>query len=124
MHVWAVATDGTILDSTTIPRTPLPGETDSDFDGLTDVEELMAGTSPDDASSFQDFRIERGVAGALVRWRTTPGRHYELLSATNLVDGFTPLLGVPVRTAQGTNDSFFDPAINDSLRFYRLRIGP
>ena len=124
MHVSAVAADGTILDSTTVPRTPLPQDHDSDLDGATDVEELLAGTDPDNAASFQDLRIERGNGGALVRWRTTPGRHYELLSSTNLLDGFAPHPGAPLRTAQGTNDSYFDPTALEAVKFYRLRIGP
>ncbi len=68
------------------------GDRDSDGDGLTDWEELVAGTSPTNAGDC--FRINEcavmpGTRAFVLRWDTVTGRTYSVYWTTNLPPSWT-----------------------------------
>lgn len=89
-----------------------PTDPDSDGDGMSNTNELLAGTLPLDASSFLGLtQIVRqaGSTGIVVRWQSVDGKRYTLSRATNLVTGFdyrvqTNILGIaPANVATDNN---------------------
>lgn len=124
MKTEAVATDGTVFDSTTIPRVPPVPGADSDGDGLTDEQELAAGTDPRDAGSTVKLQLTNQPTGPMLWWKSIPGRRYDLQMATNAPTNFVRASPVFPLTSQSTNESFTDLDATNSARFYRLNIGP
>lgn len=124
MKTEAVATDGTVIDSTTIPRMPPVPGADSDGDGLTDEQELAAGTDPRDAASTMKLQLANQPTGPLLWWKSIPGRRYDLQVATNAPVSFTSAGPAFPRTSQTTNETFIDLGATNSARFYRLNVGP
>ena len=81
------------------PDWPLDAETDLDGDGMTNVNEFVAGTNPNDSSDI--FQIsDFGFTGdnVTVSWPSVLGRTYELVGSTDLVNWF------PVRSTPGTGN--------------------
>jgi len=73
------------------------GADDYDGDGLANLAETLAGTSPVDSGSFFAVSVAGSLPGVgsgefVVRWFSEPGKTYTIHKATNLVSGFTPLL--------------------------------
>ena len=65
---------------------------DPDGDGLTNWEEFLAGTDPNDADSVLQLTGVRRVAGGLaLQWKSEPGRSYRLALAESLAGPFLPL---------------------------------
>ncbi len=124
MKTEAVATDGTVIDSTTIPRVPPVPGADTDGDGLTDEQELAAGTDPHDAASTVKLQLTNQPTGPLLWWKSIPGRRYDLQVATNSPATFTSASPAFPRTSQTTNEAFIDLEATNSARFYRLNVGP
>ena len=70
-----------------------PGD-DFDGDGVSNLAEALAGTSPTDAGSFFALSAINPVSGStnrqfVVRWYSVNGKTYTLHKSTNLVSGFT-----------------------------------
>ena len=70
-----------------------PGD-DFDGDGLSNLAEVLAGTSPVDADSYFALSAINPVAGTggsqfVVRWYGVAGKTYTLHKSTNLLSGFT-----------------------------------
>jgi len=124
MKTEAVATDGTVIDSTTIPRVPPAPGVDSDNDGLTDEQELAAGTDPRDATSMVKLQLTNQPTGPLLWWKSIPGRRYDLQVAADSPTNFSRIAPSFPRTAQGTNETFSDTEAATTPRFYRLNVGP
>jgi hypothetical protein len=63
---------------------------DLDGDGLTNLQEYLAGTSPVDAASVFAVRIQSpsGTSVVTLRWPSVAGKRYALLRSTNLAQGF------------------------------------
>lgn len=94
---------------------------DSDGDGMSDIEEYSAGTDPTDPISVLKA-VAPSVAGSevVVRWRSVAGKRYTIEKANDLAEGFIEL----VRDIPGT------PPVNSYLDanpshigqvFYRIR---
>jgi len=98
-------------------------ETDSDNDGLTDGEELAAGSDPlDDTSVFGVESIESGEApdGFVVRWASATNRLYSVERSTNLTEAtpFSPLASqLPATPPMNT---YTDSAPQTGQAFYRV----
>lgn len=67
------------------------GDADNDGDGLTDLEEAIAGTNPGLASSVFDLRILSTAAeGTLLEWPCVDGGRYDVMTRTDLTQ--TPVV--------------------------------
>jgi hypothetical protein len=94
------ATDQQIADAN--PNDPLrtvwdvQADDDFDHDGLSNLEEYLAGTQPTDPSSRFAISVVNSLPGAgsgqfVIRWYSVSGKTYTLHKSTDLTAGFTPL---------------------------------
>ncbi len=100
-----------------------PGLTDTDGDGFTDVEEILAGTNPADADSMFVVASVTPVPPEQVRirWATESGRTYVVERQDGLL-GDQPV--TVVRTVKGTGDEA-DVTVEvhgDTTAFYRVKV--
>jgi alpha-D-xyloside xylohydrolase len=94
---------------------------DPDGDGMTNLQEYLAGTDPTKANSV--LRIISLDGGArMIVWNSAPGKNYRVLATANLATGFVPVSGtVP---SAGTTTSFTDPGPVTTNKFYRVQLLP
>lgn len=94
---------------------------DSDGDGISDYNEIFAGTDPFDASSV--LRItELSDGNHLVVWDSVAGKNYQVLSTTNLAAPFTVLS--PLIQASSSSSFYYDNAPDGTNKFYRIQLMP
>jgi hypothetical protein len=85
-------------DSARADYSIVPDPDDWDCDGVSNEDEIRAGTDPHDPDCFfavKEFRYHAAAAGGdsatmVLRWRSVPGRVYNVDRSTNLVQGFVP----------------------------------
>lgn len=104
-----------------------PVDLDTDGDGLTDLQEYLAGTDPNDsASAFRVTSVVQTNSDICVTWMMGPGKTNALQAltttdfTTNMADIFT------VTNTTGTITNYLDvgAAANEPARFYRVRLVP
>jgi len=77
-------------------------DADSDGDGMTNLQEFLAGTNPRDASSCLKLQMKVTAQGRRLEWMAVPGAIYQVQYSTNLGQWYN--LDVP-RFAAGTVES-------------------
>ena len=77
---------------------------DSDGDGVSNLNEFLAGTCPTNAASVLHIHLQPTVQGLFLNWNTQPGLIYQVQVSTNLKT-WTSLGGM--RFAPGTVDSIY-----------------
>ncbi len=102
---------------------------DEDGDGMTNADEIIAGTDPSDAMSVLRLEVESVAFGTVfVRWQTVPGRLYALESASDPALEFKPVAGFEEpRRAESTAMSytlFQGAGAGNDARYYRLVVRP
>ncbi len=65
---------------------------DTDGDGISDAEEYVSGTSPDDPASVLAITDVKFGSDNRLGWRSVSGRVYDVLCSTNLAQGFVTVL--------------------------------
>lgn len=95
---------------------------DADSDGLTNLQEFLAGTNPRDAGSSLELQV-LGIEdeSAILEFQAAPGKSYSVLFLDSLSAGsWTRLADVPagdtVRTVRVSDEAF----ANSAVRFYRV----
>jgi Tol biopolymer transport system component len=99
------------------------GTGDFDRDGMTDLEEFLAGTDPTNEFSILRAWIASDLPNGnpVVSWTAVPGRSYQVESL-NLETG-SPWSGLaPTITASSSTAQFTDPSTLDPHRLYRVRL--
>jgi hypothetical protein len=100
-----------------------PLRPDTDGDGSTDGSEIAAGTDPLDGSSlFQITTLSKDplTGFVTVRWDSVPGKSYTLEASTDLINWEVTSSGI---IAVGTVTLQLDPrAIGRAQRFYRVSV--
>jgi hypothetical protein len=111
----------------------LPGNIDSDGDGVLNWQECLCGTDPLNSSSYLHIvSIQKQTNNVLVTWTTVGGHSYVLQtnapalngSYTNNFTDFSPLITVPGNGESTTNYLDIGGGTNKPTHFYRVRLGP
>jgi len=98
---------------------------DSDGDGMNNLQEYLAGTNPNDDTSYLGFTAvgnNRSAANEfLVYWQSVSNKLYTLQAATNLVAGFDVILGTGIQATPPEN-VHTDNVGTAEQRFYRVEL--
>jgi Bacterial TSP3 repeat len=99
-----------------------PVEPDTDGDGLTDLQEYLAGTDPNDsASTFRIIAIAQDGDDIRVTWTMGAGKTNALQAAD---DTYADIFTVTNTAGAMTNYLDVGAATNAPIRFYRVRLVP
>jgi len=101
----------------TILLDPLGGY---DGDGMSNVNEDIAGTNPLDANSV--LRILSLANGNLLTWSSVSSKTYRVLATVNLGTNFAPISGVI--TASSSTANYLDAGATNAQKFYRVNFLP
>jgi hypothetical protein len=89
---------------------------DSDGDGVSNLQELLAGTAPTDAASVLKVFLTSSAQGRRLNWNTQPGIIYQVQTATNLgawINEGTPRLAA-------TNQDSIAVSAGQPASYYRI----
>lgn len=116
-------TSGGVI-SFTKQSTP-PANTDSDGDGVTDANEAIAGTNPNNGSDF--FRVETishdSVAGSGLQFKAVAGRTYTVQYSATLQADWIPVATIPATVTTLENWTDNDPVRKSATKgFYRILV--
>ena len=100
---------------------------DPDGDGVSSLNEFLAGTNPTNSASFFHITaVQPEPGGVSVSWSTVGGKSYRLQTNGELANPFadySPLISVP-GTNESTTNLLDADATNFTTRFYRVRLEP
>ncbi|NQU11784.1 hypothetical protein HQ590_13400, partial [bacterium] len=100
------------------------GTVDPDQDSLTDEQESIADTDPDDRdSALRIVSITTSGTDCLIVWASVPGRQYQVSAAPDPEGAFSPLPGALV-TAVADTASFTDTNAAAARKVYRVQALP
>src|SRR5437879_1335196 len=108
-----------------------PFRTDTDGDGLSDLEEVLAGTNPtNSASAFRITAVTREGNNLRVTWMTGPGKTNALQRTLGGPGGsyrtntFVTIFTVTNTVGTATNRLDIGAATNSPAIYYRVRLVP
>jgi hypothetical protein len=110
------------------PLNPDDADADADGDGVSNLQEYLAGTNPNNASSrFTITSLALTNGNVRVSWSAVGGKHYVLQTNSALGTAFSdasPVIAVPGTGETVTN--YLDPgaATNSKTHYYRIRLAP
>ena len=97
---------------------------DPDGDGFVNYAEYVAGTDPTNPASFLKLLSTTTASnGTTVVWQSVAGKHYQLMSRTDLASGSWQNVGSLV-TANGATAQQRDNSATNGARFYRVQVFP
>ncbi len=103
------------------PLDPSVANADPDGDGLSNLQEFLAGTDPTNSASIMRItNITRAGNVNTITWQSVSGKTYHLQSTDTLAGTFTDVAG-PDITASGASTSTTDTTAVTG-RFYRVRL--
>ncbi|MDI9401243.1 MAG: thrombospondin type 3 repeat-containing protein [Limisphaerales bacterium] len=88
---------------------------DSDGDGVSNLDEFLAGTDPTDPESALKTSLKVTAQGVRLEWGTVPGFVYQVQSSEGMQEWAN--LGVPRRATAGKDSIALEP---DKKRFFRI----
>lgn len=96
-------------------------DVDSDWDGVSDLYETVAGTDEYDSYSFfAASSIRPTASGPNITWSSVEGRHYALYRSFAVQDGYT--LIASDMTATPPENSFTDTEAANQMAFYQVAV--
>ena len=98
---------------------------DPDHDGMSNLEEWLAGTNPTNASScLRLIAIPSNINtnAFVVRWPSVAGKYYWLERATNLLTGFNSVVQTNIAATAPTNTATDTAILPGNTRFYRVGV--
>jgi subtilisin family serine protease len=97
---------------------------DADHDGMSNLQEWLAGTNPTNASScLRLIAIPANNPNAfVVRWPSVAGKYYRLERATNLLTGFNSVVQTNIAATAPTNTATDTAVLPGKARFYRVGV--
>ena len=118
LDTWEMATFGNLTQT---------AAGDFDNDGMTNLQEFLAGTNPKDAASRLTATLARPspTAPFTVTWSSVPGKQYTILYQNTLGGTWQTLITVPAAATPATSTSYSDAASAGlGQRFYKVQVGP
>jgi uncharacterized repeat protein (TIGR03803 family) len=102
---------------------------DPDGDGLSNQQEFLAGSNPNDASSglrmlpaYLAHPSPDPNWGFTVQWQSVAGKFYSLERATNLVKGFDTIIKIHIPATPPINSETDTNVMGQGSWFYRVRL--
>jgi beta-glucanase (GH16 family) len=111
------------------PFDPTVANADPDGDGMSNLQEYLAGTDPTNgASFFHIISVAPQGNDMLITWMSGGGVTNVVQATTNLALGYSDISTDIVTAGTGTSltNSYVDPggATNNPNQYYRIRLGP